>query len=287
MEMTQKISLYAESFRKATIAIRDFAKAEVIPILLAQVDERQFEVALSGLYYRMVLWCDTLCDLNDSSHFQAARAGARAAFELHLEIHLLARDPSLAEKMFAFTKVWKYHSALKIYNFTESHPEVDRQQFRHQLALVEDAESKKQYEELVARFWPSRRGKEAPQHWSGKSTYDLAREAGLEFELRYRRDYGLDSVFTHAGILPIYNISRDSLVNAYGRGHRLFQESFLKATEIVCTTFHVFEAVPGLRNRFTGLFILPIVNLDRSLKELADEGMGGASPSSGSDPTPA
>src|SRR5262245_58233189 len=124
------VSLLVAAHR-ATVALRDFVDGEVVPILITQVNPTAFEEAISGLYYRLALWVSTLAALDNSRHFQAVRSGSRAAFELHMDIHLLAEDPGRAEKMFAFTKVWKYRSALKTVRFLDEHPGMFSGRGRH------------------------------------------------------------------------------------------------------------------------------------------------------------
>ena len=182
MELSEEIELYAESAYKATVTVRDFLQSEVVPVLHAQIHQNLFEQALVGLYFRMVLWSRTLATLDNPESFQAVRAGARAAFELHLDIHHLASNPELAEKIFAFSKVWKYYSAKKLLTFLSEHPELDGLAYRHQKALASDAEKRKECEALIDKFWPSGKGtRKVPSDWSGKDIYGKACDAGTEF----------------------------------------------------------------------------------------------------------
>lgn len=255
MDIYKKVHADAESAYKATLEIRDFLEKEVVPVLHAQVKTSPFEEALGGLYFRMVLLGRSLAKLNEPHDFQTVRAGARTAFELYLDIHHLARDPGLAEKMFAFTEVWKFNSAKKMLAILADHPELDRPEHRHQKALASDKESQKKFDELLARYWPSVKGgkKNVPSDWSGRDIYAKAREAGAEFELEYRDEYGIGSLFVHSGVVVVDNMSHEALVNAYARGHLLFQETYLKASTIVCRAFHVLDAKPALRTRLRDL----------------------------------
>jgi Family of unknown function (DUF5677) len=272
VQTTDTIAVYAKAFYSSTIEIRDVVKADVIPPLKGHPKDSAFADILCLLYFRMMLWCESLAELSDPSHFQAVRAGARAAFELHLDIFLLARDPSLAEKMAAFTKVWKYHSALKMCNFLKSHPEIDKTHGTSEVQLAEDEAARQEYEELIDKFWPSepQKKRKAPDHWSGKKRSELAKDAGVEFDLWCRKTYPLNSIFTHAGIESVYNLSQETFTVVFGRGHRLFQESFLKATEIVCESLRVFDAAPGLKIRLEELAILPAVKCDAILREMQE-----------------
>ena len=249
MEFSEKAAVYAKSSYQATVALRDFVDSKVAPVLYAQVQTSPFEEALVGLYFRMILWCRSLALLDEPDHFQAVRAGARAAFELHLDIHLLDQDPAGAEKMFAFTKVWKYRSAQKLMNFVAARTlPLDHPAFRHQRTLVSDPGKLLEYDELMRQHWPQQAARETtPQNWAGKTIDALAREGGPEFELRYREEYGLASQFVHSGIVTIDNMSREALVIAYARGRLLFQESLLKATSIVAGSLHLFDAIPNLK----------------------------------------
>lgn len=104
------------------------------------------------------------------------------------------------------------------------------------------------------KYWPSGKARrKAPSDWSGKDIYAKARDAGVDFELRYRDEYVMGSLFVHSGVASTDNIPAEGLVNAYALGHTLFQESYLKATVIVCKAFRLLQAKPGLRNRLQEL----------------------------------
>jgi hypothetical protein len=254
MEMKESIKFCATAAFKATVEVRDALQSEVVQVVSAQLAMSRFEEALSGLYYRMALWARTLAVLNDPEHFQAVRSGARAAFELHLDIYHLAKKPGLTEKMFAFTDVWKFSSATKMADFLAKHLEFDTARYHHQLALAADAASRKNFDEAMKTYWPSPKGNaKAPSDWSGKDICRKAGEAGADFELRYRDEYGLGSLFVHSGIVAIDNMSQEALINSYARGHLLFQESYLKASLLVCEAFRLLEAKPGLRKRLEEL----------------------------------
>jgi hypothetical protein len=268
MDRSEKVSVYADSSYKATVAVRDFVESKLTPVLQAQVKTSGFEEALVGLYYRMVLWCRSLALLKGPEHFQTVRTGARAAFELHLDIHHLAGDPTLAAKMFAFTKLWKYRSAKKLLDFLAKYPELDAPSFRHQRILFNDATKAQEFQELLDRHWPPKGGKRKdPENWSGQSIYDLAHHAGPEFELRYREEYGFASLLVHSGIVAIESMSQEALITVYARGHMLFQESFLQATAIVCEKLYLFEAIPGLRGDLRKLQELPQQIIAQALME--------------------
>ena len=258
----------ANAYYDTTVAIERFVRSEVVPVLTTYDRNNRFEEALAGLYYRMVLWCKSLSTLNDPAHFQVVRAGSRSVFEIYLDIHHLNNNEDIAEKMFAFTSVWKYHSASKIRDFLASHPELDRKQFRHQISLAENVSRKEEFDELIAKFWPNLGRRKAPDNWSGKNVHELAKEAGVEFELRYREEYGLSSLFVHSGLVAVDSMPRELFIVAYARGHRLFQESFLKATSIICERFHVFESKCDLRDRLQELSELPARILAQTLMDL-------------------
>jgi Family of unknown function (DUF5677) len=253
MDKQAKIDAYVAAACQATVEVCEFLEVEAVEIILGQQKTTPFEEALIGLYFRLVLWGRTLATLSDPNHLQAVRSGARAAFELYLDMYHLAARPETAAKMFAFSKVWKFNSASKLVALLKAHPELDEKVFRHQKTLVGDAETKQEYEALLDQFWPSKGDRKAPNDWYGRSIFDKAHDAGLEFELKYREEYGLASLFVHSGLVPIDNMSNDALLIAFARGHLNFKDYYLKSTAIVCQAMRVLEAKPSLQSRLRDL----------------------------------
>jgi len=251
------IRKYAESAQKATAIINDFLEKEIVPVLLSQINPSDFEEIITGLYCRLVLFARTLSALSDPQHFQTVRTTARTAFELFLDIHQLAATPALAEKINAFTKVTKYDSARKLVMVAKKYPHLDLKRYRHQIAFIADAARTAEFEELVDRFWKQPNGKKnIPQHWSGLSIAERARNTGPEYDLMYYYDYVVNCTVSHSGIIFVQDMSHAFFVNAFGLGHIHFQKLILRATSIVCDALHIHDAKPNLRGKLDGMEML-------------------------------
>ena len=131
-----EIRLHAESSHKATVVISEFVDNEIVPILQSVVMATPAEEAMNGLYYRLVFLARSMAILGNPQHFQTVRTTARTAFELFLDIDQLAKDTSLADKIFAYTAVAKYDSARNLINALYKHSGVDAQRYRHQRVLL-------------------------------------------------------------------------------------------------------------------------------------------------------
>jgi Family of unknown function (DUF5677) len=178
---SEEILIHAQSSHKATVIISKFVDDEIVPLLLSLIMATDVEQVINTLYYRLVLLARTMTLLDDPQHFQTVRTTERTAFEIFLDINQLVKDPSLIDKIIAFTKVTKFDSARKLIDAVGSHPEVDRRRIRHQQSLVDDKVRKKEFEDLIDKHWPPKKGgRKPPDHWSGKKISQRAKEAGIK-----------------------------------------------------------------------------------------------------------
>lgn len=258
MKPTEKqICKFAESAHKGTVMVTDFLEKEINPVLLSQVSPREFEEILSGLYCRLFLFARSLSALADAQHFQTVRTTARTAFEIFLDVRQLAEKPELAEKISAFTKVVKYDSARKLVNVTKKYPGIDLKRYRHEISCIADASRTAKFEVLFDKFWKRPDGKrKVPQHWSGLSIAERARDAGPEYELMYYKDYVTNCTVSHSGVIFVQDMLRVFFVNAFGLGHVNFQKLALRATSIVCDALKIHAAKPDLRAKLEDMELL-------------------------------
>jgi hypothetical protein len=269
-----------------TCELSEFAKNQVIPIIVSQVDRSKHEKALSGTYCRMSLFLQSLAKLDDSCHFQMAAIAARSVFELLLDLKVLAANPSLAQKFFDFTWVSRYHKAKQLAEFLSSNPGVDATPHSEALALVHKPDVEQNREQLCIQYgWVDRKGKpKCPEHWSGKYISIRAQEAGLEYEEIYRSQFFFQSYFVHAGGAGIDSMSHEALQSAFVVAHLLIQRLFAEATEIIADQFHLFVADVDLRTQLkataaaTGFYaVQAILRANRAVPNanVADHKRGG------------
>lgn len=251
--------ILADCSHKTTVALRDFIDTTVMPLFPSEACNDTYNDKMIDIYGRMQLWLRSLAGLKEPMHFQAVCAGARSIFELLLDLRTLSRNPSLVGQLVAFTKVNRYQNAQKTVKLLESHPEIDRTRYKHQVALLADDDRRKEHESNISRYWPSEPGKKqkGPNHWYKGSVYEQCRELGVEHELAYRTEYARHCWFVHAALVGIDGVSTEGLVNTFTRAHLLVQRSVINGTEIVAGLFHLFDARKELRQELDWLRVLP------------------------------
>lgn len=222
----------------------------VLETILARTDH---EESLIAVFYRLHLMMRTLAKLSHPEDFQTVRSTARSLYELFLDLQLLASDNSLAEKYWGFVDVERMRSALLIADFVAKNPTPELTRVhRAAISLATNVDKVAECEGLLKRAWGITtdigldRTKKFPRSWSQKSVRGSAEGLGVGFIEEYITEYPISSWFTHGGFAGIGGMSRQHLINSFGRGHHLAQDSYRKATLVLANYFRLFDAVPDL-----------------------------------------
>lgn len=241
----------ASALFKGTQSLYALMENGVCSVVLGQVGKSDIEQAIASTYFRITLLLRGLAALGDPSHFQIANSTARTVFELFLDLKALCADGSLTVKYFAFARVVKFRKAEQLVRFLDANPSVDRAPHQHAISFASDAQRKQEVEQQCCQHWGTSKGGQPnwPDHWSGRTIADRARDAGPEFEEMYRSQFFLQSQYVHAGPAGIQDMSREALICSFGIAHRLVQQLASAATELIGGTFHLFDAKPELREQ--------------------------------------
>lgn len=223
----------------------------IVPLIIGQAGKSECESALAGTYYRMTLLLKGLSTLNDTCHFQLSQAGARTVFELLLDLKILVNNPSRATQFFAFPQVSRFHKAAQLADFLDKHGKIDPVRPQRAVQFAGDQQVRQRIEALCVRGWGTKtNGKPNwPEHWSGQSISERAKNAGADYEELYRTQFFIQSYFVHSGGAGVGGLSHDALVCLFCNAHLLVQRLFTEATEIIATEFLLFDAIPGLREK--------------------------------------
>lgn len=241
----------AAALVEGTRTLHSLMHGTVCPVVMGQIDKSAIERAIVLTYERITLLLDGIAALKDPAHFQIANSVARTVFELVLDLKAFRSDPSLAAKFFAFTDVVKFRKAEQLVTFLDGNTTIDRSPHQHAITFASDAQRKRQVEQQCIQHWGANKSQQPnwPDHWSGKSTAERARHAGLEFEEMYRSQYFLQSQYVHSGLAGIQNLSRNALICSFAIAHALIQRLAATATELIGDQFHLFNTNLELRDR--------------------------------------
>jgi hypothetical protein len=243
----------AEALFRGTVALRDLADCEVVPILARMVRKTDHDQAVVGTYYRMHLWVLSLAKLDQPVHFQTVLNATRGLYELLVDLKLLVNDASLAEKYHDFSFVTRFSAAKKFIDHLDADPTYSspaKPEIRR--TFMSDPANQKKFDDLRKKHWGTdKKGKLiTPDHWSGLDLAARSAKIGPIETRRYRDIYSQCSWFVHSGSAGIAGVSPEGLLVAFAWGHGQIQDMFAEGTEILCTTQHLFTAKPNLRQQF-------------------------------------
>lgn len=239
----------ANAFYEGTAAIRRLIDDEICSIVLGQISKSDFEQAIAGTLYRIMLLLKGIEQLRDPLHFQIVNATARTVFELVLDLKLLASDQSLVPKYFAFGRVSNFHKAVQLKSFLDLNPTIDQSRHRDALSFANNAQRKAEIERDCQKHWGKKKNGHLiwPEHWSGKDIAARSNDVGIEFLEIYRSQFFIQSLYVHAGPAGIQNISREALIYTFCISHCLIQQMTAIAAQVTADEFQRFSANTELR----------------------------------------
>jgi hypothetical protein len=249
-----------EAFYKGTDAIGHFAQEVIIPVLRGQIALKDHELAVTGTYYRMCLWIQSLVRMNSRIHYQGAASAARSLFELLLDVKLLAGDSdgSMTAKFHAFPTLDRFRVASQVVEYNDAQGDGTIED-THQRNLVNTAGQKQAIAQLAIQHWGTNKtGKpQRPSHWSGLKIKERAIRLGPRYEQLYVESYPLMSWSVHAGSGGYAGLDADAIESCFGFSHSIAQRCFLEATELTAAVMHIKEAVEGFGDIFEDLRLTP------------------------------
>ncbi|OPY82515.1 MAG: hypothetical protein A4E65_00815 [Syntrophorhabdus sp. PtaU1.Bin153] len=251
-----------EAFFKGTDAIRLFAEEVMIPVLQGQLRLNDHERAVTGTYYRMYLYVQSLVKLNSRIHFQAAASAARTTFELLLDLKLLAEDTAdsmpMTEKFHAFTEMDRFRVATQVVEYKNANPGSKIEDV-HQRSLATKQGKQEAIDLLARKNWGNTKaGKpQKPKHWSGFNVKERAVRFGSKYEELYIESYPLLSWSVHAGPGSYAGLDENEIELCFGLSHSISQRCFLEATAITAEIMRINHAVEGFNDILESLRLVP------------------------------
>jgi Family of unknown function (DUF5677) len=268
--------IYANATFEGVRALRVFAELHVKPLLQGLLTTTLRERAVVGLYYRLSAHVATSLRLDGTVHFQSIAATARAAFELALDLALLAADPSneSVDRLIAFTRVERYRVARRLVDFYATRPLPPGLNIQAQRQLCADPKETSEVQALVFQYWGrTKRGDpKSPKHWSRfPEARGRARHVGQDWEERYVRHYSMLSRHVHSGLVGVTGLSADMFDVFVSESHRLVQDSSLVAYDIVGAELQLSRAMERWREKLEFLKnVSGMALVDLRLRELGE-----------------
>lgn len=162
--------------------------------------------ALLETVRRMELWMESMQLFKDPSHHQAAAAGARALFELVLDVKALAADTDglMLEKFEAFPEVEHFRVSQKLVAFYRRPGQTaSLKDFAERAAYVDDTARRDRIYETCRKLWGRDPAKDPirgwPKHWTNQGTDQRSRGFGPAFEEHHVLSFAKLSLYLHSG----------------------------------------------------------------------------------------
>ncbi|MBI1839654.1 MAG: hypothetical protein HYR88_02240 [Verrucomicrobia bacterium] len=198
---------------------------------------------------RMGLWMGSMQLYRDATHHQAAAAGARALFELFLDMRTLAGDTdgSMLKKFEAFAETEHFRVSQKLVDFWKRHPSTPLRDIKEREAYVWDTARRDRISDTCRTLWGKDPAKDAirgwPKHWVDQGAEQRARAIdaktqGSEIEELCVLAYPQLSFFLHSGEIGL--AQQDGQDEAMlGFSHAIAAQSFLSALATLGTEMSI------------------------------------------------
>ena len=266
------LSSYHEGLKEAV----DFVQSKVIGVLSGQINLKQQEEAVLGIFYRTHTLASSLVRLNNKIDFGAVASIARTIFELLLDIKLLSSSKVKRkdlDRFFAFPEVSRYRTASKIVDLQKNHPELannsllnsaERRKFVDEPGKASDIEKK-----VVLLWGRDSKGKPNwPKYWFGRSIRKHAETFGPWYEQEYLEVYSLLSSYTHGGSSGYSGFSDKALESVYGISLEYARKMYIESLLICSNLFNLKEGIESFTQIVTFLKNAPKqILIDYKLKE--------------------
>jgi hypothetical protein len=168
---------------------------------------------LRGILLRVVEWLRTTDKLNEPGDFQAAAAGARAVFEISVDLTLLEFDKAhhTFEKVQAWEASAQQRHGMKLGQYYEGRPGPVPPGVEFKIASAKASEPAAREER--ARLWPHMKGRH-PDRWTGRNLGRDAIEAetlaARGFAEFYANHYPRTCLYVHgSGLARVAGLSTE------------------------------------------------------------------------------
>lgn len=258
----------AEAFYARSVEAAQFSREVVIPQIQGLLRPSPRERAAILVFGRMHAWAESLALLDHAKHYQAAAAGARALFELFVDLLLLVADTDGKdiERFLCLPDVEKFRVAEKVARFRQEHSDFDIVDPTHLAAFVAAPGKAAEVDAIRLRLWgPDRKGRpQAKLHWSGLDMAGRTTRLGPRIESHYYELYSQLSWHVHSGPVGTEGRPLEDFDNLCGLAHAYSQEFFLESLATVGKQLRLPDAYPGFFAALNRLREIPGVALLRS-----------------------
>lgn len=190
-----------------------FLSESVLPIVERHVPAKDIEGGIDAAFRRAMYWLSSLTKLNHPSDFQPVIAGARALFELTVDLTLLVGD----RETYPMTKLMAWEDSGKLKHAQTMIRLAGQRRTGWDMGpfIGYIREHSEEIQALRDKLWPSNKGpSKHPVRWTGRSLADDAKAAdtlgGVDLEDFYLHRHAELCWSTHgSGLTGVRHLSSD------------------------------------------------------------------------------
>jgi len=233
---------WLEMTSAASASLLEFANSAVCQALRARKNKSHFQVVMSNMYNRAVLWLKDSVIAKEPIHIQIAATCTRSMFEHLIDLKWLTLNPQSAEAFTAFTFVRRFDMADKILKESLRNPAMDPRLNKSAIALATNTQSRARRDELCRKYgWITKTGQtKTPLHWWGENAEQRALAVdpkGRKYIALYVTIYAELSNQVHPGMVGLRNISPEGVLSLFLAAQQMTQDFFREVTSLVCQHF--------------------------------------------------
>ena len=249
----------ADRFYTVVKSLNNFDRVEikgVIDTLLSKNDE---ENCFVGTYYRAWGQIETVLELKNSRHFQAAAMLARRLFELAVDIRLLEEIPNAWIKMIGFVDDEYLRCCRKMVAFKDAHPSAAIDTTTQKVFI---AKNEKRVDALRKSIWP---GPRRVRHWSGLRLSERVRQLKSPFDQIYEVEYPTLSWYVHPGMTGVTNLRHETFIYLCSSAFKLVADSYWEVLQTIIRKFKIARANEKIELKMKVAKLLPFTDNDEQV----------------------
>ena len=250
----------AEAYHVGLMAIHEFVRWCVNPVLETLIDPTDEDRALVALQYRTHCLIRTLLALTEAIHFQSIVSASRSVIELHVDMLLIDQKliPNGINKFYAFTRAQRLRAATRATKFYDTNPTLVHhnnlavtRQFIYKNALAIDAES--------GQLWGVTKESKPkiPSHWSGLTLPNRAKLIGPECEKLVIDGYDYRNWMIHSGSSGVDGMEFPTFIAMSALSLIAVHQVMLANVKLLADRLKLAWVIEDLAGRLTVLEVLP------------------------------
>ena len=263
-KITNEPKFVAEAHQQSMRSIDHYIGSFVMPQMQGTVRKSTMEIAIFGLYYRLLAFMKTALVLSHPWNFQTLSGMSRSVIEIYIDMELIHREkiPDAVHRFNTHADALKLRAARRMTDFYSKHPELPCDQASLEVHKSFISENAAAIDDASKGLWgwnQKFQRANVPDHWGGWefSLPKRAKELGVTFEQLVTDQYDMRNFHIHSGVAGTSFQNTETMTATCALAYPVINTCLLGATRIIGDVLRLHRVV---QNFFVSL---------RNLEELA------------------